>query len=115
MENSDIERMTPHLQSLLLLLFSGLLLAGCGQSSMQAGKTEPARITDELGDVLFAVVNLARHLDIDAEVALRGTNAKFERRFKYIEKMLLRGGRSPEDSTLDEMDKLWREAKTTEG
>ncbi len=86
-----------------------------GELGAELATADKARITDELGDVLFAVVNLARHLDIDAEVALRGTNAKFERRFKYIEKMLLQGGRSPEDSTLDEMDALWTEAKTTEG
>ena len=70
------------------------------------------KIADELGDVLFAVVNLARHLEIDPEMALRGTNAKFERRFKYIERMLLAKGKSPEDSTLEEMDALWNEAKT---
>lgn len=75
---------------------------------------DKARITDELGDVLFAVVNLARHLDIDPEVALRGTNAKFERRFKFIERALRDTGRSPEDSTLEEMDALWRQAKTIE-
>ena len=86
-----------------------------GELGAELATADKARITDELGDVLFAVVNLARHLDIDAEVALRGTNAKFERRFKYIEKMLLQGGRSPEESTLDEMDALWTEAKTTEG
>jgi len=73
------------------------------------------KIADELGDVLFAVVNLARHLEIDPEVALRGTNAKFERRFKYIERMLLQKGRSPEESTLEEMDALWNEAKTVGG
>ena len=73
------------------------------------------KIADELGDVLFAVVNLARHLEIDPEVALRGTNAKFERRFKYIERMLLAKGKSPEDSTLEEMDALWNEAKTSGG
>jgi len=72
------------------------------------------RITDELGDVLFAVVNLARHLDIDPEVALRGTNAKFERRFRYIEHALREAGTSPENSSLEEMDALWRRAKTTE-
>jgi uncharacterized protein YabN with tetrapyrrole methylase and pyrophosphatase domain len=66
---------------------------------------------DELGDVLFAVVNLARHLEIDPEVALRGTNAKFERRFRFIEQSLLKEGKSPETSSLEEMDALWREAK----
>lgn len=86
-----------------------------GELGAELASADRAKITDELGDVLFAVVNLARHLDIDAEVALRGTNAKFERRFKYIEKMLLKDGRAPENSSLGEMDALWREAKTTEG
>jgi ATP diphosphatase len=72
------------------------------------------RMQDELGDVIFAVVNLARHLDIDAEVALRGTNAKFERRFRYIEQMLINEGKTPETSTLEEMDALWRRAKHAE-
>jgi MazG family protein len=73
------------------------------------------RMTDELGDVLFAVVNLARHLDIDAESALRGTNTKFERRFKFIEQALSAEGKSPDSSTLEEMESLWRRAKTVDG
>ena len=64
-----------------------------------------------MGDVLFAVVNLARHLEIDAEVALRGTNAKFERRFKFIEQMLLQEGKTPETSSLEEMDALVAESQ----
>jgi ATP diphosphatase len=75
---------------------------------------DKARMQDELGDVLFAVVNLARHLEIDAEVALRGTNAKFERRFKFIEQMLLNEGKTPSTSSLEEMDALWRKAKNAE-
>jgi ATP diphosphatase len=75
---------------------------------------DKARMQDELGDVLFAVVNLARHLEIDAEVALRGTNGKFERRFKFIEQMLLQEGKTPDTSSLAEMDILWRKAKNGE-
>jgi nucleoside triphosphate diphosphatase len=86
-----------------------------GELGAELPTADKAKITDELGDVLFAVVNLARHLEIDPEVALRGTNAKFERRFKYIERMLLLDGKSPEDSSLEEMDALWNEAKTTGG
>jgi nucleoside triphosphate diphosphatase len=86
-----------------------------GELGAELPTADKAKITDELGDVLFAVVNLARHLEIDPEVALRGTNAKFERRFKYIERMLLAKGRSPEQSTLEEMDALWNEAKTSGG
>jgi ATP diphosphatase len=73
-----------------------------------------AKLTDELGDILFVVVNLARHLDIDPETALRGTNAKFERRFGFIENQLAALGRKPQDASLDEMEELWRQAKLTE-
>ena len=86
-----------------------------GELGAELPTADKEKIADELGDVLFAVVNLARHLEIDPEVALRGTNAKFERRFKYIERMLLQKGRSPEESTLEEMDALWNEAKTVGG
>ncbi|MDG4595076.1 MAG: nucleoside triphosphate pyrophosphohydrolase [Candidatus Contendobacter sp.] len=72
------------------------------------------RLADELGDVLFAVANLARHLQLDPEAALRGTNAKFERRFQRIERWLAEDGRAPADSTLAEMDALWERAKREE-
>ncbi|MBL8675126.1 MAG: nucleoside triphosphate pyrophosphohydrolase [Rhodospirillales bacterium] len=72
------------------------------------------RVADEIGDVLFAVANLARHLKVDPEAALRATNAKFERRFRHIEARLMETGRAPETATLDEMEALWQEAKTTE-
>ncbi|MEA2865225.1 MAG: nucleoside triphosphate diphosphatase [Bradyrhizobium sp.] len=60
------------------------------------------------------MVNLARHVGADPDQALRGTNAKFERRFAYIESALAAQGRSPEDASLDEMDALWNEAKENE-
>ena len=72
------------------------------------------RLADELGDVLFAVANLARHLQLDPETALRGTNAKFERRFRRIEHWLAEDDRAPTDSTLAEMDVLWERAKREE-
>ena len=68
----------------------------------------------EVGDLLFAVVNLARHLDIDPEAALRATNQKFERRFAAIEQALAARGKSPEEATLAEMDALWDAAKAAE-
>jgi len=70
------------------------------------------RLEDELGDLLFTIVNLARHLNVDAEAALRRTNTKFQRRFRHVESRLAATGRRPEDSGLDEMDRLWNEAKT---
>lgn len=72
---------------------------------------EPPRLEDELGDVLFAVANLARKLGVDPEQALRGTNRKFERRFRHVEARLADGGRKPEQATLEEMDGYWDEAK----
>ncbi|MEI2742908.1 MAG: nucleoside triphosphate pyrophosphohydrolase [Candidatus Competibacter sp.] len=72
------------------------------------------RLADELGDVLFAVANLARHLKLDPEAALRGTNQKFERRFRRIEQWLAEDGRAPAQSTLAEMDALWDRAKIAE-
>jgi ATP diphosphatase len=71
-------------------------------------------LADETGDLLFAVVNLARHVRADPEMALRRTNAKFERRFAYIERALASQGRSLGEATLDEMDELWNEAKQGE-
>jgi ATP diphosphatase len=68
----------------------------------------------ETGDLLFAVVNLARHIKTDPEMALRGANAKFERRFAHIERALAAKGREPKDASLDEMDALWNEAKARE-
>jgi ATP diphosphatase len=69
---------------------------------------------DELGDLLFVLVNLARHWDVDPEAALRRTNAKVERRFAWIEAQLSKDGSSPQDSTLAEMDALWDAAKRAE-
>ena len=69
---------------------------------------------EEIGDLLFTIANLARHLDIDPEAALRGANAKFERRFGHIEASLAADGRSPAQSDLAEMDRLWDQAKAAE-
>jgi len=75
---------------------------------------DPDALEDELGDLLFATVNLARHLKQDPENALRRANRKFERRFRFIEQALRDGGRPIEDCTLDELDALWGEAKRQE-
>ena len=71
----------------------------------------PERVEAELGDVLFSVVNLSRHLNINAEEALDHSIAKFMRRFQYVESRLQDEGRSRQDATLQEMDRLWDEAK----
>jgi MazG family protein len=69
---------------------------------------------EEFGDLLFVMANVARHLKIDPEAALAGANAKFERRFASIEGALAADGRRPDQSTLEEMDRLWDAAKTAE-
>lgn len=73
------------------------------------------KIHDEIGDLLFCIVNLARHLKIKPEEALRSTNKKFIDRFQYIEQKLKEKGSSCEESTLEEMDALWDEAKVAGG
>jgi ATP diphosphatase len=82
------------------------------EAELSAGQRAAAAA--EVGDLLFAVVNLARHLDVDPEATLRATNAKFERRFAAIERALAERGKSPQAATLAEMDALWNEAKAAE-
>lgn len=78
------------------------------------GDHGPQRLEDELGDMLFAMTNLARHLKVDPEKALRGCNARFERRFRDVESALAETGRQPSQSSLEEMDALWDQAKVRE-
>ncbi|NUN50976.1 MAG: nucleoside triphosphate pyrophosphohydrolase [Candidatus Brocadiae bacterium] len=73
---------------------------------------DPRRIEEEVGDLLFTAANLARKLDVDPESALRRTNAKFQKRFRHVETRLREMGKTPEQSTLEEMDALWNEAKS---
>jgi MazG family protein len=82
------------------------------KDEIAAGDLEKAR--QEMGDVLFVVANLARTLEVDPEDALRFTNAKFVRRFHYVEKVLAERGRTPDQSDLAEMDALWEDAKAAE-
>jgi len=73
-----------------------------------------ARLEDEVGDLLFVLVNIARYLALDPESALRKTNRKFRRRFEYLEDKLREQGRKPSDASLDEMELLWQESKQQE-
>ena len=82
------------------------------EAELDAGKREESAA--EVGDLLFAVVNLARHLGADPEGVLRATNVKFERRFASIERALAERGKTPGEATLAEMDALWDEAKAVE-
>ena len=78
-------------------------------------EAEQQRIREELGDLLFAVTNIARHLSVEPEAALKLTNRKFRRRFRHIEQGLKARGRTLDAATLEEMEKLWQEAKTEAG
>jgi tetrapyrrole methylase family protein/MazG family protein/ATP diphosphatase len=82
------------------------------QHEIDVGDLPKARA--ELGDLLFVCANLARKLDVEPEDALRSCNAKFARRFQHIEKVLASRGKTPDQSTLEEMDALWDEAKALE-
>ncbi|RKQ73118.1 tetrapyrrole methylase family protein/MazG family protein/ATP diphosphatase [Oceanibaculum indicum] len=81
---------------------------------LAAGTRDAENIHEEMGDLLFALTNLARHLKVDPELALRNCNAKFERRFTYIESALAADGRAPDQASLAEMEALWQRAKTEE-
>jgi MazG family protein len=80
----------------------------------QAEGAGPEKLEEEVGDLLFAVANLARHLKVDPEKALRSANAKFVRRFRSIEAGLAKAGKTPAEASLDEMEALWQEAKKGE-
>jgi nucleoside triphosphate diphosphatase len=84
------------------------------EAEAAVGRGDQKRLLDEIGDLLFAVVNLARHAGADPEIALRSTNAKFERRFGAVERGLEARGKSPAEATLEEMEELWQAAKTSE-
>jgi MazG family protein len=74
-------------------------------------EAEHERVREELGDLLFAVTNIARHLSVEPEAALKLTNRKFRRRFRHIERGLRARGREPGSATIEEMEELWQEAK----
>jgi tetrapyrrole methylase family protein/MazG family protein len=82
------------------------------RAAAPATRPDDPHVREELGDVLFTVVNLARRLGIDAEGAMRDANRKFDRRFRYMEKYALALGRPLSEMSLDELEELWRQAKT---
>jgi nucleoside triphosphate diphosphatase len=84
-------------------------LAGARESNVPEPLQQ--RLQDEVGDLLFVVVNLARYLNVDPESALRSTNRKFRKRFEHVEQRLQAAGKKLEDSNIDEMEKYWQEAK----
>jgi MazG family protein len=82
-----------------------------GPQSESASEAAQQRVREEVGDLLFAVTNIARHLDAEPEAALKLTNRKFRRRFRHIERGLKDRGRELGSATIDEMEELWQEAK----
>ena len=82
------------------------------REALRGGQQE--KITDELGDLIFALVNIGRHVKADPEDALRGTNAKFRRRFSFIENSIKANNETLEDATLERMEELWQAAKKGE-
>ena len=83
-----------------------------GELEAELDDADPARLADEVGDLLFTCVNIARQLGIDPETALRDGNAKFERRFRRLEHDVKASGRKPEAMSLEELEAAWQEAKT---
>ena len=87
-------------------------IAGSGKPQVPAAMRE--RLEDEVGDLFFVLVNIARYLSLDPESALRKTNRKFKRRFQWIEEQLRTSGRAPQQASMDELESLWQEAKRQE-
>ena len=87
-------------------------IAGSGRPPIPAELQE--RFEEEIGDLFFVVVNMARYLSLDSESALKKSNRKFKRRFQWIEQQLNSSGRCPQDATEEELDSLWRQAKEQE-
>jgi ATP diphosphatase len=88
--------------------------SAAGSRGQQLPQDLRARLEDEVGDLLFVLVNIARYLSLDPESALRKTNRKFKRRFQWIEEQLRASRRSPEQSTMEELEALWQQAKQQE-
>ena len=90
------------------------LRAAIDVHTQSGNEADHTRVREEVGDLLFAVTNVARHLQVEPEAALKLTNRKFRRRFRYIEESLRRRGQEFEATTLDELEALWQEAKVTQ-
>jgi ATP diphosphatase len=91
---------------------SGMGIAGSGKPQVAPELRE--RLEDEVGDLFFVLVNIARYLSLDPESALRKTNRKFKRRFQWMEERLRASGRAPQKASMDELETLWQQAKQQE-
>jgi uncharacterized protein YabN with tetrapyrrole methylase and pyrophosphatase domain len=87
-------------------------IAGSGKPQVPGDLRE--RLEDEVGDLFFVLVNIARYLSVDPESALRKTNRKFKRRFQWMEERLRANGRGPAQASMDELEELWQQAKQQE-
>ncbi|MGO7586181.1 nucleoside triphosphate pyrophosphohydrolase [Rhizobium ruizarguesonis] len=85
-----------------------------GELRVALREGDQAKVSDELGDLIFAVVNIGRHVKADPEQAVRGTNTKFRRRFSHIEQVLEAEGETLQDATLERMEEIWQAAKAIE-
>jgi MazG family protein len=94
------------------LVPNGKGIAGSGKQQFPAETRE--RLEDEVGDLFFVLINIARYLSLDPESALRKTNRKFKRRFQWMEERLRASGRTPQQASMDELESLWQEAKRQE-
>jgi nucleoside triphosphate diphosphatase len=105
--NEETHELQEHLQA---------LPGGAGKAGDRARTPEKlqAGIEDEVGDLFFVLVNIARHLAVDPESALRKTNRKFRRRFGWVEEQLRSRGKTLQESNLEEMETLWQQAKKLE-
>jgi uncharacterized protein YabN with tetrapyrrole methylase and pyrophosphatase domain len=91
------------------------LRAAIKDHSLEKNEEAHTRVREEIGDLLFAATNISRHMQVEPEAALKLTNRKFRQRFQYIENKLHERGQQFEESTIDEMETLWQEAKKAGG
>jgi len=109
-EVTELKDELQHLPSLATPAASG----GAGSGKPQAPEELRHRLEEEVGDMFFVLVNIARYLSLDPESALKKTNRKFKRRFQWMEEQLRAGGRTPQQATMDELESLWQQAKQRE-
>jgi MazG family protein len=109
-ETTELKEELKHLPAIIQPAGRGV--AGSGKP--QVPEELRHRLEDELGDLFFVLVNIARYLSLDSESALKKTNRKFKRRFQWMEEQLRSSGRTPQQATMDELESLWQQAKQQE-
>jgi uncharacterized protein YabN with tetrapyrrole methylase and pyrophosphatase domain len=109
-ETKELQQELEHLPTSVKSVAQGVAGSGKAQIPEQLRR----RIEEEVGDLFFVMVNIARYLGLDSESALKKANRKFRRRFQWMEEQLLQSGRTPQQSNADELESLWRKAKQHE-